>query len=437
MRAPGRTLRARIVWTTAIVSAIAMTAMIGTVLLVLSALESNNIDARLHDQIAAISTTLSVGPDGAVRAAETPDDTIDDTTWIYRINGDLVEGPERGERVQSVARQLSDVAKETRIRRGDRVFLARPVVHKGQKIAVVVVTASLDPYEATRTIIIAGLIAVGAAVTAGSAALAAWAVRRTLIPVESMAERAEDWSEHDLDARFDDTGTEDEFAVLGRTLNLLLDRVAGALRNEQQLTAELAHELRTPLTAIRGEAELAIMGQPDPASAERFNRVVALSDRMSTTISSLLAIARGSAGSAARTTVSALVTSALDERPPHPDVTVSVDHVTDDEISAPIDLALRALSPLVDNAFRHARSAVTFTVAVEVRTVGITVSDDGEGVSQTDSESLFTSGQRDPTSDGAGLGLALSRRVARSLGGDVDLTSAVAPTSFTLTLPRF
>ncbi|MCW2799436.1 MAG: hypothetical protein JWQ70_908 [Aeromicrobium sp.] len=437
MRAPGRTLRARIVWTTAIVSAIAMTAMIGTVLLVLSALESNNIDARLHDQIAAISTTLSVGPDGAVRAAETPDDTIDDTTWIYRINGDLVEGPERGERVQSVARQLSDVAKETRIRRGDRVFLARPVVHKGQKIAVVVVTASLDPYEATRTIIIAGLIAVGAAVTAGSAALAAWAVRRTLIPVESMAARAEDWSEHDLDARFDDTGTEDEFAVLGRTLNLLLDRVAGALRNEQQLTSELAHELRTPLTAIRGEAELALMKHPDADSAERFQRVVALSDRMSSTITALLAIARGSAGSTARTTVRALVLAALDDRPPHPSLKVTTDQVTDDEISAPIDLALRALSPLVDNAFQHAHTTVTFAIGVHARRVDITISDDGDGVAIAESETLFTSGHRGVASEGSGLGLALSRRVARSLGGDVDLTSAVAPTSFTLTLPRY
>lgn len=437
MRAPGRTLRARIVWTTAIVSAIAMAAMIGTVLLVLSTLMRNNINTRLHDQIAAISTTLTFGPDGTVSAAETPDDSIDDTTWIYRIDGGLVEGPNTGARVQSIVRGLSDVAKETKIQRDDRVFLARPITHKGQRAAVVVVSASLGPYESTRAVVIAGLIAVGATVTAGSAALAAWIVRRTLVPVESMAERAEDWSERDLDARFDDTGTEDEFAVLGRTLNLLLDRVAGALRNEQQLTSELAHELRTPLTAIRGEAEVAIMGQPDAESAERFERVVALSDRMSSTISSLLAIARGSAGSTARTTVSTLVSSALEHRPPHPGVTVSADRFTRDEISAPADLALRALSPLVDNAFRHALTAVTITAAVHARSVDITVSDDGRGVAGAESEVLFTSGHRGPASDGAGLGLALSRRVARSLGGDVSLTSPAAPTSFTLTLPRF
>ena len=108
-----------------------------------------------------------------------------------------------------------------------------------------------------------------------------------------MAGLAEDWSERELDARFDDRGSENEIAHLGRTLNVLLDRVAGALRGEQRLTSELAHELRTPLTGIRGEAELALMASSDPDTRERLDRVISLVDQMSTTITTLLAIARG------------------------------------------------------------------------------------------------------------------------------------------------
>ena len=74
-----------------------------------------------------------------------------------------------------------------------------------------------------------------------------------------MAERAADWSEHDLTHRFDLGPPTNELAALGETLDHLLDRVASAISSEQRLTSELAHELRTPLTSIQGSADLALM----------------------------------------------------------------------------------------------------------------------------------------------------------------------------------
>lgn len=435
MRAPGRTLISRIVWSTLLVSAIAVTAMIGTVVLVLSALTEKNIDSRLEDRLSAVSATVSVGGDGMVTALETADDTIDDTSWVYSADGSLIEGPRAGPRLMAAAESLSGVRKEARMKADNRSFIAAPVRRDGSVRAVVVVETPLEPYESTRNEVVLGLVVLGFVVTGGAAALAAWTVRRTLAPVTSMAARAEDWSEHDLDSRFDATGTGDEFAHLGRTLNVLLDRVAGALRSEQQLTSELAHELRTPLTAIRGEAELGLMGDPSPAVSERLGRVVMLVDRMSTTIASLVAIARGDARAESRTNAVALVLASI-EHHRVPTVSISTEDVTSDEIAAPAELALRALSPIVENALKHARTSVTFAVAGSDRVVNIIVSDDGDGIAPDDTETLFVSGRRGPDSDGAGLGLALSRRVARTLGGDVHVTSTSSPTSFTLSLPR-
>lgn len=434
MRTPGRTLISRIVLTTLVVTAVAMVAMVATVMLVLSALTRNDIDNRLHDQLAAVSTTVNIDEDGTVTAPETQDDSIDDTTWIFTSDGQLVQGPRVADRVTEAAASLAEVRDEAKLDRFQRSFLAAPVTRNGKVAAVVVVAARLEPYESTRNLTLLGLVGLGVAVTGGSAAVAWWTVRRTLGPVESMALRAEDWSEHDLDSRFEVTNTDDEFGRLGLTLNVLLDRVAGALRNEQQLTSELAHELRTPLTAIRGEAELGMMTTSDPKLRERFGRVVDVVDRMSTTISSLVAIARNAPRPDARTTTSALVTTTLE----HLDtagIAVSVD-VGDIEISAPPELTVRALAPVVENAVRHASSSVTFTVTTDDRTVDITVSDDGEGMGADDAESVFVSGHRGPRSDGAGLGLALARRIARTLGGDVRVTSTSRPTSFTLSLPR-
>ena len=105
--------------------------------------------------------------------------------------------------------------------------------------------------------------------------------------------------------------------------------------------------------------------------------------------------------------------------------------------AAPADLVERALSPLVVNAVQHARTAVVVTIVEHGRVLEVQVDDDGPGMVGSDLDGLFTAGVREPASHGAGLGLALSRRVAQTLGGDVEVTSAVDPTRFTLTLPRF
>ena len=442
-RLPGRGLRSRIIWTTALVSALAMAAMIGTVVLALHAVTRKDVRSTLEDRLLVISSGIESDSGGPARALQSPVDSINDSTWLYDSSGGEVHGPQAGKRVQAVADSLADVTSRTMTTRRERVYLAAPVTIRGGPDAgegVLVVSESLEPYESTQTEILVGLIAVGLLVVAGSTAVAAWTMSRTLAPVESMAGLAEDWSERELDARFDDLGAEDEIAHLGHTLNVLLDRVAGALRGEQRLTSELAHELRTPLSGIRGEAELALMSAHDPATRERLERVVSLVDQMSSTISTLLSIARGDDHATTRTTVDHVVASAVaaaSTRRPEVELCGAADVPGDVWVSATTEAAVRALSPLVDNALRHASGQVTFTVQRKDRTVDVTVSDDGPGLARDDDpEGLFAAGARDPESPGAGLGLPLARRVARSLGGEVAVTSTYDPTSFTLTLPQ-
>lgn len=439
MRRTGRPLRTRIVATTALVSAIAMAAMVATVVLALNAITRNSVDRALNDRLNVLSSGIENSTDDAAEAFETSDDSIDDTTWLFDNNGTLLIGPKASRRTQAVADRLGRVTRKTQEEQRERVFLAAPVEigGTGPGPGVLVVSEGLEPYEATRTEIIIGLIVLGLLVTAGATGIARWTVGRTLTPVGDMAVLAEEWSEQALDARFDDPGTDDEIAHLGRTLNVLLDRVAGALRSEQLLTSELAHELRTPLAGIRGEAELALMKAPEGPTAEHLEQVIGLVDRMSATIVTLLDIARGGEHAGTRTTLQDVVTAVLEA---HPGAARRVHEVIDSDdrsvrLAATTELAVRAMSPLVDNALRHATTRVTVSSTVADRTAAIHVSDDGPGL-VGDPESLFGAGTRDPESTGAGLGLALARRVARTLGGRVEVTSAEKPTTFTLTLPR-
>ena len=436
MTKSGRSLRSRVVWTTTIVAAVAMAAMIGTVVLVLNETATNSVETTVSDRLDVASATLRMGPNGELTELETPDDAVDASIWIFDATGRLVDAPRAGRRVKAKVASLSGVSKRTLVESHDRVYLASPVRNDaGEVTAVIVVTESMGPYETTRIVVLSVLAGLAVLVTGGSAAIAAWTMRRALGPVEKMATLATDWSEHDLEARFDGAAGSDEISTLGRTLNVLLDRVAGALRNEQQLTSELAHELRTPLTAMRGEAELGLMAADDVGARGRFESVVELVDRMNATIGTLLAVARGHTerGSAGR--MGDVVASVLTHRPGPSSLSWSVGVGGDLIVAAPTDLAARALAPLVDNAARFAKSSVSISAEAHERVVEITVSDDGEGVG--DVEGIFDAGRRHADSDGAGLGLALSRRVARTLGGDVAVTSAASPTSFTLTLPRF
>jgi signal transduction histidine kinase len=96
----------------------------------------------------------------------------------------------------------------------------------------------------------------------------------------------------------------------------------------------------------------------------------------------------------------------------------------------------RVLSPLVDNAHRYGE--VRIRVTAFEGGVRFEVLDDGPGVPTGEEESVFEPGRRLTAGDGhdgAGLGLALARRLARSAGGDLTCTAGPGG-RFVLTLPR-
>ena len=102
--------------------------------------------------------------------------------------------------------------------------------------------------------------------------------------------------------------------------------------------------------------------------------------------------------------------------------------------------ALRSiLAELLDNALKFAPQST-----IEIRcsqsseqNVSFSVSDDGPGISPADKELIFTEFTKlDSFTEGIGLGLPLSQRTARLLGGDLTLDDNFSPgTRFVITLP--
>ncbi|MFL5926010.1 MAG: sensor histidine kinase, partial [Gaiellaceae bacterium] len=239
----------------------------------------------------------------------------------------------------------------------------------------------------------------------------------------------------------------DELTELAATLDGLLDRLAASLRHERRFSAELSHELRTPLARVLAQSELALRR---PREEGEYQRVLELihgnADRLSRTVDALVAAARYETGAGDRGTADAesVAVGAVracgglaESRAIHVDVAPPPRRV---RLGLDLDLAERILQPVIENACRYGSTRVRVTVERTDSSVVYAVEDDGPGVAGDERERIFEPGVRGSAAGangkgGAGLGLSLARRLARSVDGDVDVAPAERGGRFTVRLP--
>jgi two-component system OmpR family sensor kinase len=310
---------------------------------------------------------------------------------------------------------------------------------------VVVAGVSLAPYEHTQQIALVGSLILALALLVVVTLLARWMLRAALRPVASMTADAETWSEHDSQRRFAAGEPYDEISQLAATLDGLLDRQAASLRREQRFSAEMSHELRTPLAKIRAESELALRRERDSAAyRQSLETVVGNATQMTAIIETLVAAAQSESGLARGHCDAGMVIESLAESScGGEEKSVRIEsHVPDARLVLGVDgdVAARILQPVVENACRLAGSVVSLSAQRGGGGVEIHVDDDGPGVRDDETESIFEPGIRGSAMaegghDGAGLGLALARRLARAAGGEIVVRPATDGGHFTVRFP--
>jgi signal transduction histidine kinase len=360
------------------------------------------------------------------------DEILDRHAWVF--DGDRVV-----ERPTGVPRALDREAVALgRARRraeregpGDVRLQATPVsaAAGGPAVGAVVVSLAAEPLERLQQQVLLGSIVISLLVLLAGGLTTRSAVSGALRPVAQMTEAAQSWGAHDLDRRFDLGAPRDELTALAATLDELLARIAASRRHEQHFAGEVAHELRTPLAALRGRAELALSAEGDSERVTALGTIISQADRLDGAIDALLAVAR----------------QELDPSVGVIDLSALAREIPDAHVEAPAGLpaaqgdmetARRALAPLVDNARRHGGGRVVLRLDAGGGSVRLAVLDDGPGLDPALGDRAFDPGVRGAhePDGGAGLGLALARRLARSCGGDV--TAGPGPGGhFVLALP--
>lgn len=228
-----------------------------------------------------------------------------------------------------------------------------------------------------------------------------------------------------------------------------------ANRAKSQFLARMSHDLRTPLNAIGGYADLVAMGihgPTTPAQAEAMERIRRAQQHLLTLINDILSFARLEAGQVRLELEEVEVRDVLLELQPlvgpqagerglrlevrrgAPGVRVRADR----------ERVIQILLNLVSNAvkFTEPGGHVSISCAATRSAVSVRVRDTGGGIPADRLEEIFdpfvqagrSSAER---RQGVGLGLAISRELARMMEGELTVASVVGRGStFTLTLPR-
>jgi signal transduction histidine kinase len=422
-------LRRRLTLTVTIGAALVLAALVAGFNIALRASLSHDANNVVTARAAAALSGVEI--DRGVVRGETPDQgAVDALVWLYS-GPHAIERPPAPQPLQSAADSLTvGPRRSVENAQYDVRLASEPIVQGGRRVGTAVAGLSVVPYERTASRALVASVIFGLVAFVLIVVATRFIVRGALRPVAQMTAEAADWSEHDLDHRFQAGEPHDELTRLAATFDSMLDRLAASLRHEQRFSAEVSHELKTPLAAIAAEADLALRRDRAPGEyRQALEAIASRSRQLEGILEMLLASAKGELAAVGTADASTVANRCHDACAP-----IAVENGVDLSVvppSAPLrigvdsDAAERVLAPLVENACRYARTHAEIRLRSNGDHVEYLVTDDGPGVSPSERERIFEPGKRGSAAaageatDGAGLGLALARRLARALDGEV------------------
>lgn len=264
------------------------------------------------------------------------------------------------------------------------------------------------------------------------ALIGAMTVRRISRPLGRLTKAAETLGRGEAVLPLRESGPND-IRRTAEAFNLMQERLHRFVTDRTRMLGAIGHDLRTPLTTLRLRAELV-------EDAELQERMLATIDEMQAMIEATLALARQESTLEETRTIdlSALVESVCEDLA---EIGQPVRFVAGERITYRCrpDGLRRTIRNLVENAVRYGGHA---EVRLQTTDAGIeiVVDDDGPGIPLDKTEEVFApffrlEGSRSRETGGVGLGLSISRAIARQHGGDILLSPRTPGLRATVLLP--
>lgn len=216
------------------------------------------------------------------------------------------------------------------------------------------------------------------------------------------------------------------------------------ISEKERFIGTVSHELRTPLSAIVGFAQLLSSNEPELTDSEKreyHSHILTQGNEVTAIVDDLLVAARAEIGELTMVEVpinlAAQARQVVETLPLPPDTPVQHDH----DVTAygdPVRVR-QILRNLLTNALRYGGSDIRVEVGATHDLAVLRVVDDGEPIGEEDRNRLFEpyttlEGGR-PVTGSIGLGLSVSRQLARMMDGDLRYIPEIGQSVFELTLP--
>ena len=282
---------------------------------------------------------------------------------------------------------------------------------------------------------------------AASIALSVLLARRISRPLQQIGAAARRIALGDYTVRIDRSGPE-EIASLADSFNQMAAQIGEQERIRQEFVTNAAHELRTPLTNLQGYLE-ALRDEviaPDRATFvslhEEVDRLVRLARSLDSLVGSDLA---ATAPELVELDLAAIIGGAVELVRPaleRRSITLTFDVPPGLSARAHPDHLAQVLSNLLQNAVRYTPAGGTVSVAAGRRPADIVVSvtNTGTAIPTAELPHVFerfyrVEKSRDQAQGGAGIGLAIVKRLVEQSGGQVGAESSGERTRFWFSLP--
>jgi heavy metal sensor kinase len=287
-----------------------------------------------------------------------------------------------------------------------------------------------------------------------SSAAGYYMAKRALEPIHEITATARGVAAGDLSRRLTSKSQDKEIGVLVRALNKMFADLETSFLAQKRFTADASHELRLPLTILKGEIEVALR---HPRTEKEYRQILRQQldtiDRIQRIVNDLLTLARADAGQLEMVQTPIDLSLLLQEVGQQhlilfdsQNVRLEMDIEDGLNMMGEASQIERTMMNLLSNAFKHApeHSCIYLSAHAENGSAVICVRDEGPGIAEEQHDRLFDrffradDARARKEGEGAGLGLAICKRIIDGHNGEIWLKSQPGEgASFYIKLPLF